>query len=259
MFITTQEWDSTSLPGFVGWGVADREVPVRGSTTLLTPADIHNMAFKKPPMGKRGYDEEDVDAFLDEVEQELIRLLEENAALQDRIQHGGPTAAAAASASSAAMLAAELADASAQLERLQAARARAEEQARSLQAQLEQARRATAEAAPASPDRMSPVLMMAQRTADDHLRDAEQTSAKLLSEARDKAAKLASEGKLKATTVESDARRNHTDSINTIEIERAALLDEIDRLERLAESYRTALQGHITQQLQDLDGVANQA
>ena len=31
----------------------------------LTPADIHNVAFKKPPIGKRGYDEEEVDAFLD--------------------------------------------------------------------------------------------------------------------------------------------------------------------------------------------------
>ena len=49
----------------------------------LTPADIHNTAFKKPPIGKRGYDEEEVDAFLDEVEQEPIRLLEENAAGSD--------------------------------------------------------------------------------------------------------------------------------------------------------------------------------
>ena len=41
-------------------------------------------------MGKRGYDEEDVDAFLDEVEQELTRLIEENSVLQDRLQRGGP-------------------------------------------------------------------------------------------------------------------------------------------------------------------------
>ena len=216
------------------------------------------MAFKKPPMGKRGYDEEDVDAFLDEVEQELIRLLEENAALADRVQQGGPSPVAAGPSASA-MLNAELAGVAAQLERLQAARARAEEQARSLQAQLEQARRAAADAPPAPGDRIAPVLMMAQRTADDHLRDAEQTTAKLLADARDKAAKVTSEAQLKAKTMESDARRNHTDSINSIEIERAALLDEIDRLGRLAESYRTALRGHITQQVQDLDGVPNQS
>ncbi len=231
--------------------------PVRGSTILLTPADIHNMAFKKPPMGKRGYDEEDVDAFLDEVEQELTRLLEENAALHDRVQHGGPGAPGPASSGRA--LSHELADVAAQLERMQAARARAEEDARSMQAQLESARRAAVAApAPGGGDRLAPVLMMAQRTADDHLRDAELTSSSLLSESADKAAKLASEAQLKATTLESDARRNHTDAINNIEVERAALLDEIDRLGRLAESYRSALRGHVTQQLQDLDSVAKQ-
>ena len=38
----------------------------------LTPAEVHNVAFKKPPIGKRGYDEEEVDAFLDIVEVELV-------------------------------------------------------------------------------------------------------------------------------------------------------------------------------------------
>src|SRR4051794_40749332 len=44
----------------------------------LTPADVHNVAFKKPSIGKRGYDEDEVDAFLDLVEAELSRLIEEN-------------------------------------------------------------------------------------------------------------------------------------------------------------------------------------
>jgi DivIVA domain-containing protein len=58
----------------------------------LTPAEVHNVAFKKPPIGKRGYDEEEVDAFLDIVEVELSRLIEENNDLRAR---GGSTAAAA--------------------------------------------------------------------------------------------------------------------------------------------------------------------
>src|SRR3954452_11758522 len=44
----------------------------------LPPADVHNVVFKKPPIGKRGYDEDEVDAFLDVVEAELARLIEEN-------------------------------------------------------------------------------------------------------------------------------------------------------------------------------------
>src|SRR3982750_542795 len=53
----------------------------------LPPAKVHNCALKKPPIGKRGYDEEEVDAFLDIVEVELARLIEENNDL--RAQLGG--------------------------------------------------------------------------------------------------------------------------------------------------------------------------
>ncbi len=48
----------------------------------LTPADVHNVVFKKPPIGKRGYDEDEVDAFLDVVEAELARLKRETEALE---------------------------------------------------------------------------------------------------------------------------------------------------------------------------------
>lgn len=51
----------------------------------LTPADVHNVAFKKPSIGKRGYDEDEVDAFLDLVEAELSRLIEENNDLTQRL------------------------------------------------------------------------------------------------------------------------------------------------------------------------------
>src|SRR6202008_1328385 len=50
----------------------------------LTPADVHNGAFSKPPIGKRGYNEDEADAFLDLVENELTRLIEENSDLRQR-------------------------------------------------------------------------------------------------------------------------------------------------------------------------------
>ena len=59
----------------------------------LTPADVHNVAFKKPPIGKRGYDEDEVDAFLDLIEAELARLIEENNDLKqqvDEMARSGP-------------------------------------------------------------------------------------------------------------------------------------------------------------------------
>ena len=51
----------------------------------LTPAEIHNMEFRKASLGKRGYDDEQVDAFLDEATREMIRLLEDNDLLQRRL------------------------------------------------------------------------------------------------------------------------------------------------------------------------------
>src|SRR3954454_22970646 len=62
----------------------------------LTPAEVHNVAFKKPPIGKRGYDEEEVDAFLDIIEVELSRLIEENNDLRARLSSGQPAPAQAA-------------------------------------------------------------------------------------------------------------------------------------------------------------------
>ena len=56
----------------------------------LTPADVHNVVFKKPPIGKRGYDEDEVDAFLDVVEAELARLIEENNELRAGAVRSGP-------------------------------------------------------------------------------------------------------------------------------------------------------------------------
>jgi len=217
----------------------------------LTPADVHNTAFKKPPIGKRGYDEEEVDAFLDEVEQELTRLLEENEALLDQMRRGGGGAGAA----STMALGSELADLAAQLERLQEARSRAEQNAHSIRAQLDRARAASSGTAAAlsDDDRGARVLMMAQRTADDHMRDARRESDALISNAQARSEQITSEAALKAGTIESDARRKHTEAMNNLSAERAAMLDEIDRLDQLARGYLAALHNHVTQQLQELN------
>lgn len=43
----------------------------------LTAADVRNAVFTKPPVGKRGYDEDEVDVFLDRVEAELLTGIDE--------------------------------------------------------------------------------------------------------------------------------------------------------------------------------------
>jgi DivIVA domain-containing protein len=37
----------------------------------LTPQQVHNAAFNKPAIGKRGYDEDEVDAFLERVARQV--------------------------------------------------------------------------------------------------------------------------------------------------------------------------------------------
>src|SRR4051812_46155112 len=158
----------------------------------LTPADVHNVAFKKPPIGKRGYDEEEVDAFLDEVERELARLIEENNELRAQVERGGRGGAPAVSGADP-RLAAELNEVKAQLDRVQRDKAQAEQAARAMQAELEQVRAqgpAVGGGAAGGGDGEQQALrglMMAQRTADDHVSHARPEAGQPLSHARSQA------------------------------------------------------------------------
>ncbi|WP_430785700.1 DivIVA domain-containing protein [Actinoplanes sp. G11-F43] len=223
----------------------------------ITPADIHNMDFRRPPIGKRGYDEEEVDAFLDEASQELVRLIEENSVLADRLRRDGGPAPDPAATTVLNGDAAELVELTARLRQMREGLARAEHDAREVQVQLERARDQARSAPPpapaASPDN-DRVLMMAQRTAEDHVRDAQMESDVLLSDARAKADQVTGDARRTAGAIEADAQRNHSDAMDGLARDRAAALDEIDRLGQLAVGYRSALDDHVHRQLRDLDG-----
>jgi DivIVA domain-containing protein len=60
--------------------------------TVLTPTDVHNVAFRTAPLGRRGYDEEEVDGFLDRVEASLTALYEEIARLRAELDTVGSPA-----------------------------------------------------------------------------------------------------------------------------------------------------------------------
>ena len=65
----------------------------------LTPADVRNKQFSTTRL-RPGYDEEEVDAFLDEVEVELDRLIQENEELRSKLAEclrGGKSAVSALS------------------------------------------------------------------------------------------------------------------------------------------------------------------
>lgn len=67
----------------------------------ITPAELQAVNFQRAPLGRRGFDEDQVRAFLGQVEQELVRVLNEKAGLEnevgrlrERIAGAGPDAAA---------------------------------------------------------------------------------------------------------------------------------------------------------------------
>jgi len=218
----------------------------------LTPADVHNVAFKKPPIGKRGYDEEEVDAFLDEVERELARLIEENNEL--RAQAGGGRVGAAPGGDP--RLASELSDVKTQLDRAQREKAAAEQAARQMQAELEAVRAQGGGGAGGGDGEQQAlrVLMMAQRTADEHVSDARREADKLMTDARTKSEEMTRDARAKAEALERDARQRHQEVMGSLETKRTALQKHLEELKQFEREYRTRLKAYLESQLRDLDG-----
>ena len=219
----------------------------------LTPADVHNVAFKKPPIGKRGYDEEEVDAFLDEVERELARLIEENNELRAQGERGGGARPAPSGPGVDPRLAQENAELKAQLDRLNRDKAGAEQAARSMQAELEQLRSQGGPVVTGDGEQQAlRVLMMAQRTADDHVADARREADKLLSESRSKSEEVTREARAKADALERDARQRHQEAMGGLDAKRTALQKHIEELKQFEREYRTRLRAYLESQLRDL-------
>jgi DivIVA domain-containing protein len=243
----------------------------------LTPADVHNVVFKKPPIGKRGYDEDDVDAFLDEVERELARLIEENNDLKAQVERvrsgsGGPPPPSGANDGDVRRLAGENNDLKSQVERLRQEKQQAQQAAQQAQQAAQQAVQQAAQAQQGGPVPGPPipaglggaadstgeqqalrVLMLAQRTADDHVADARREADKVLTEARTKADELTRDARGKAEALERDARQRHQEAMGGLDGKRVALEKHIEGLKSFEREYRTRLKAYLESQLRDLD------
>jgi DivIVA domain-containing protein len=222
----------------------------------LTPAEVHNVAFKKPPIGKRGYDEEEVDAFLDIVEVELSRLIEENNDLRSRLGSGQPAPAAPAAAAASGADPAELAavrdengrlqgriselertlsqgknGAQQQVVQLQQQLAQTEQQLNENRLHLEQAQNQLAEAQQASAANLSKDSA-APSTSDHHLQAvqmlalAQQTADQHLSQSKAEAERLVTEAQANAQATVADANDKSTRQLADAENRAKALDDE---------------------------------
>jgi DivIVA domain-containing protein len=188
----------------------------------LTPADVHNVAFSKPPIGKRGYNEDEVDAFLDLVEAELSRLIEENEDLHEQVsqldQRLGNAQADLEDARSrppAAMGAASLSPPTQQIQR--------PVEPPPMQRPMEP-QRAMAAPPPTMADsgdqggdhhvQVAKVLSMAQEMAERLTSEAKSEADTMLTDARTKAEQLLSEARTKSDGLVNDARARAETMLN---------------------------------------------
>lgn len=243
----------------------------------LTPADVHNVAFSKPPIGKRGYNEDEVDAFLDLVENELTRLIEENADLRQRVSELDSELAGARAGGGVA--------ATQTLPPYQAPQSEPEPEP---VYEAPAAPQPVAQAAPVSEDhhvRAAKVLSLAQDTADRLTSTAKAESDKLLADARAQADALVSEARQtaettvadarakadallsdaqnrsetqlrqaqeKADALQADAERKHSEIMGTINQQRTVLEGRLEQLRTFEREYRTRLKTYLESQLEEL-------
>ncbi|MGH3535229.1 MAG: DivIVA-like cell division protein Wag31 [Pseudonocardiaceae bacterium] len=233
----------------------------------LRPADVHHVAFSKPPLGKRGYRDDEVDTFLDLVESELARLIQDNEDLRRQVgQFDERWRAAPVDTSPALHL-------------------------------LMPARSVTAPLPPPVTDQPGPggdpdvqaakVLGLAQQMADrltgeakaeadGMLCDARSASQRLLAGARTQADGMVTEARTRAETlltnvriaaeirdrksqeragsVQRDATHEHTEILAALNQEKTILVRKIDELRGLECEYRTRLKTYLDSQLRGLIG-----
>ena len=243
----------------------------------LTPADVHNVAFKKPSIGKRGYDEDEVDAFLDLVEAELARLIEENNELTQRVAAGTngqapqvaaavdqPVEAESVTAEPSAPVSVEKttaaapdpavlpADAGPAAHHMQAARllGLAQETAERLTGDAAAEAEATRSSAKAESDRL---LAEAQAEADKLLTDAHSRSEAMIAEATTKAESLERDSRVHADALDREAKDKYAQALDKLTTDRSTLERKIDDLRVYEREYRSRLKSWISEQLVQLE------
>jgi DivIVA domain-containing protein len=182
----------------------------------LTPEDVVNKQFQQTKF-REGYDQDEVDDFLDEVVVELRRLLQENTELKARLEGSdsgesrpAEPAAEAAPAPAAAPVAAPVVSQPA--------------------------------AAQDDSESSSSLLQLARRLHDEHVREG--------AEKRDS---LIAEGHATAARVVAEAEAKQRAQMNILNEEKSALEGKIDELRIFEREYRQKLRGYIESQLKELD------
>jgi DivIVA domain-containing protein len=217
----------------------------------LTPADVRNKQFSTTRL-RPGYDEEEVDAFLDEVEAELDRLIQENEELRAKL--------AECLRGKVPAMAAPIVEPKPDLAPAPIHEPRPEPKP-------EPEPVPTFSAQPSGEDNMDTaarVLALAQQTADqaiaDARREADETlgrarreAEEILGKARRQADQIVSEARARAAQLDQDAQDRHRQVMGSLVQQREDLERDVDNLRAFEREYRARLKVYLEGQLRDLE------
>src|SRR5512146_427351 len=219
----------------------------------LTPADVRNKQFSTTRL-RPGYDEEEVDAFLDEVEAELDRLIQESeelrAKLAEVLRGGGKPAMA---------LSSPLSDPKPDMMMSEPPM----ETHRPEPMMMDRMRHPVED----NMDTAARVLSLAQQTADqaiaDARREADETLGRarreadeVLTKARRQSEQITSDARARAESLERDAQERHRQAMGSLVQSREELERRVDDLRAFEREYRSRLKAYLEGQLRDLEAGA---
>jgi len=246
----------------------------------LSPEDVVNKRFN-PTKFREGYDQDEVDDFLDEVVVELRRLNQENEELRQRLvagearinelqRSGGSAAPVAAAPAEPEPVAAPEPEPT-------------PEPVAAAPAAAEATTFAPTPVAVPEPDHVSDttstnnLLQLARRLHDDHVREGVEkrdaliaeghaTAARVVSDAQEQQRQLVAEGEetKRQTLADADEKKRQTlGQLETqkaeLETERAGIQSEIDQLRGFESEYRAQLKSYIQAQLSELENAGSLA
>ncbi|MET7326925.1 DivIVA domain-containing protein [Nonomuraea sp. NPDC005650] len=227
----------------------------------LTPADVRNKQFSTTRL-RPGYDEEEVDAFLDEVEAELDRLIQENEELRAKLAEclrgkvPGGMNMPMASAPVQEQPKPEMMAPPPQPEPMRAPEPPPVQQPVPVAMSM-----------PPPEDNMDTaarVLALAQQTADqaisDARREADETVTRarreadeILTKARRQAEQVIGDARARAETLERDAQERHRQAMGSLVQTRDELERKVEELRSFEREYRSRLKLYLENQLAELN------
>jgi len=218
----------------------------------LTPADVRNKQFSTTRL-RPGYDEEEVDAFLDEVEAELDRLIQENEELRGKLAEvlrgKAPVALNAPHADPPPELIAP------EPQRIEPER-RPQEAVMMGMKPVEDNMDTAARVLALAQQTADQAIADARREADETLGRARREADEILTKARRQSEQITSDARARAESLERDAQERHRQAMGSLVQSREELERRVDDLRAFEREYRSRLKAYLEGQLRDLEAGA---